>query len=193
MIKVTFEEAYPLIEKYARYFYRSGKFYSLQWQFEEGDMVQEVSLKFLTNGYLGMYKEETTSLAYFIMTGVKHFFIDCLRKQKDVVSLDKEDEEGMSLMDRIVAPGENLMDGVVYEELLEELPDETNSRIIITTPEGGQATLRNIARHLAMGYTQAELRKYMINPNNNKPISSGRLSQYVKEIREIYELCGVGV
>lgn len=192
--KVTFEEAYPIIEGYVQYFYRSGKFYSLRWHFEEEDMLQEVCTKFLQNGYLERYDENVTTLKYFLMTGVKFFFIDCLRKQKQTISLDREFEEGLTMLDLLVdESSKDLDDMVIYKEWLDRLPDDTNSKIIITTEYGGKATLRNIAMHLSLGYTQAELRKYMINPANNKPVTSGRLSQLVKEIKDVFCECGLEV
>jgi len=195
--ELKFEEAIELIQRYVNHFYHSGKFYTLKHSYDVEDLVQELCVKWLKNGYLDKYNPEITSKAYFIMTGVKHFFIDTLKKQRLAISLDEEmNEEGLTLMS-LLESRENVekdsCSQIRLEELLELLPDETNSRIIITTEIGGKATLRNIARHLAEGYTQAELLRHMINPSNGKQITSGRLSQYVKEIRIIYLDCGVGV
>lgn len=188
MKKITFEEAYLIIEKYSRYFYHSGKFYSIAHQYEEGDMVQEICVKWLNNGYLDLYKEEITSVNYFIMTGVKHFYIDTLAKQRLCVSLDEpHGEDGLCLIDTLeddTNMEKMVEDKIMYDELLEKLSDETNSKIRVITPMGEfKATMRTFFFLLMQGYTQAEITQFCKNPKSGKPITSGRVTQYVKELR----------
>lgn len=194
---IPFEEAVPLITKYVGYFFRSGKFYSLAASYECEDLVQEVCLKWLTNGYLDMFSPKVTSKPYFIMSGVKNFMVDKLRSQKLCLSLDAEDKEtGLTLGERLEDYGSSIEKGIenmMLEEMLEELPDETDSKIIVISPLSGgecKATLRLLARLLAAGYTQAECRKFFLNPKTRQPVTSGRISQMVNEIRDIYTLCG---
>lgn len=193
--EIPFADAVPYIQKYVRYFYRSGKFYSLAKTHDEEDLVQEICLKWLENGYLKKFCPEVTSVPYFIMVGVRNYFIDTLRKQRLTVSLDSQDEDGFCLADVIPDdedPIEMMMEQTRLEELLEELPDETNSKIIVISPLGEhKATLRFLARLLLEGYSQAECRKFFLNPKSMKPVTSGRISQMVNEIKEIYILCGL--
>lgn len=192
---IPFEEAVPLITKYVNYFFRSGKFYTLAASYECEDLVQEVCLKWLTNGYLDMFSPKVTSKPYFIMSGVKNFMVDKLRSQKLCLSLDAEDKDtGLTLGERIEDHSGSIEHGIeamMLEELLEELPDETESKIIVISPLGeGKATLRFLARLLAAGYSQAECRRFFLNPKTHQPVTSGRISQMVNEIRDIYTLCG---
>lgn len=189
MKKITFEEAYPIIEKYVNFFYRSGKFYSIAYQYDEGDVTQSLCVKWLENKYLDRYDENITSVNYFIMTGVKHYFIDLLRAQRLTVSLDEpHGEDGLTLVD-IIPDNSNFIDEVegkiMYDELLAKLSDETNSKIRVITPMGEfKATMRTFFMLLMQGYTQAEITQFCKNPKSGKPITSGRVTQYVKELRE---------
>lgn len=193
--EIPFSEAYPLIAKYAGYFFYSGKFYSIRNTHDVDDMIQEICVKWIENGYLTRYSPEVTSKQYFIMSGVKNFFIDTLRKQRNVVSLDSQNEDGFSLADVLADqshPMEDLEELDALNRLLEELPDETNSRIVVISPLGeGKATLRMLARLLVAGYSQSECCKFFLNPKTMKPVTSGRISQMVEEIRDIYRMCGL--
>lgn len=193
--EIAFADALPMIQKYVHYFYRSGKFYSLAKTHDEDDLFQDVCLKWLENGYLKKFCPEVTSVPYFIMVGVRNYFIDTLRKQRLTVSLDSQDDDGFSLADVIpddIDHIEMMMEADRLEELLEELPDETNSKIIVISPIGEhKATLRFLARLLLEGYSQAECRKFFLNPRSMKPVTSGRISQMVNEIKDIYRMCGL--
>lgn len=193
---IPFEEAVPLITNYVNFFYRSGKFYSLSASYEAEDLVQEICLKWLTNDYLSMFCPDVTSKKYFIMSGVKNFMVDKLRQQRLCLSLDAEDPETGTPMGDLLEDTslsmEKGLENMMLEMLLEELPDETDSKIIVISPIGrGKATLRMLARLLAAGYTQSEIRKFFINPRTNEPVTSGRISQMVNEIRDIYTMCGL--
>lgn len=193
---LNLERALPLIDKYVEYFYRSGKFYSIARREDLDDLKQDIILHFLEKDYFGKYNPEVTSEAYFIMTGVKHWFIDTLRKQRETVYLDQPDENGITLGEKLSDPiGEKAMyEGLEMEALLEEFSDETNSKIVVIGPLGeSKATQRTLVRYLLNGYTQAEIASFFLNPKSGKPVSSGRISQMVKEIRDILEVCGMAV
>lgn len=195
--EITFEEAYPIIQHYVNYFHHSGKFYSIAHQYDAEDMVQSLCVKWLTNRYLDKFDPEVTSVRYFIMTGVKHFYIDTLRSQREALSLDEEiGEDGFTLQDVLtdsVDMEENTISVLSYEWLLNQLPNDTKSKIRVVTPKGEfKATMRVLATLLCEGYSQAEIASFFLNPKSGKPVTTGRIAQMVKELRgmvsEIYGL-----
>lgn len=194
---ISFEEAYPLVENYVRYFYNSGKFYSVAQYDSQEDLVGAICVKFLEKKYLEKYDPEITSVKYFIMVGVKHFFIDRLAGLKQTLSLDNEDANGNSYISQLPDSRDYMeeVEGYIsYNQIMSIIPDTTNSKIVVNAPWGQEkATLRVLARLLGEGYNQAEISQMFINPSNGKHVSSGRVSQMVSELRVILVLSGVGV
>lgn len=187
---ITVEEGYELTKTYVEYFWRVNKFYSLKNTHEIDDVVSELIIKFLSKGFFEKYNPEVTSKKYYVMVGVKTSMIDLLRKHRDVYSIDKEDENGLTMMDRL-ASEENLEEIISGDdfcrEIIESLPNETRSKVVGHSPFQGEVkmTHRVIAEHLLAGYSIKEIASMFINPSNNKPVTSGSISKIVKEIREM--------
>lgn len=183
------ERGYELVRVYVEYYWRTGKFYSLKNENDMEDIIGDIYIKFLEKSYFKKYNSKVTSDKYYIMNGVRTSMIDMLRKYRQKISLDAEDEDGITMMDRINSNEhveENVIGDTACEEVLKFLSDETNSKVEGHSPLLGDCkmTHRAIALHLAQGYSVKEIASFFINPNNHKPVSNGRVHQLIKEIRE---------
>lgn len=193
MTKLSFEEGYELTNYYVNYFWDSKKFYSLAHSMEKDDLLQSLMVKFLEKDFYSKYDSTITSKKYFVMIGVRNYFIDELRKQKrKEVSIDAEDEDGLSILDRVVSnidiESEVLLNEVI-KGFLDILPDDTNSKVIGQSPIKGEISMshRQIAIHLVYGYNVTDISKMFFNENSGRTISTATISRKVKEIRELSE------
>lgn len=187
---ITREEGYDLTSQYVSYFWNTGKFYSLKNQYEVEDLVMEIYAKFLEKGFFEKYSKKVTSKKYFVMTAVKNSLIDMLRKYREVVSLDKEDESGLTLADKIesIENLEDTVEGKVHRDsLFSYLPKETDSKLVGKSPVLGTVnfSLWVIAYHLELGYSVKDISGMFFNKNSGKYVTAGHVYQAVYKIREI--------
>jgi len=182
----NFSKAYEAIQCYAKFFFNSPSFYSLRAQYGVEDLVQAITVKFLTNGYIDRWNPEKASISTYICGAVRNFFVDCLTAQKLHISLDIDDEEGVSLKDIIPDPDPATIISVcAVEQILANLPDVSRSVARLHSPLGiFKLSLRSLAIHFHHGYTQAEIASYCVNTSTGGTVSIGRISQLVGELRE---------
>lgn len=182
----NFEKAYEAIQRYSKFFLTSPSFYSLKEQYELEDLVQAITVRFLTNGYIDRWNPEKGSLSTYICGAVRNFFVDCLSSQKRTLSLDVENEDGLSLRDTL--PDTDPVTTISIcsvEQLLSSLPDASRSIARIDSPLGTfKLSMRSLALHLHHGYTQAEIASYCVNAKTGGTVSLCRISQLVGELRE---------
>lgn len=186
---LTDEEGYVLTKKYVNYFWNVKKFYSLERDFTSEDMVHHIYAKFLEKEYFSKYSRKVTTKKYFIMIAVKRAMIDELRKQREQHSLDKENEDGLTMLDIMESPdrpSEQVIGRISRNYLLENLPGHTNSKVIGYSPLLGECnmSLRNIALHLEAGYKPVEIASFYINPTSGKHVTEGRIHQLINDIKE---------
>lgn len=156
------------------------------------DLTQAICLRFLEKKFFEKYDPEITSKKFFVMSAVKNYFVTELRKQKKTISLDREIEDGLTLADLI--PDTKSLEGEVIGNeyvgsLLDSLPAETKSKIVLVSPLGEEkATLRRIAELLIEGFSKQEISKMMISPISGKNVTPARVSQLVDQIRTTLEV-----
>ena len=188
---MTEEEGYELTKYYVHYFWSVNKYYSLKNQYEEGDILSEVYLKFMRHSYFKKYDYRVTTKKYFIMRGVQTTIIDLLRKYRETYSLDKENENGTTHMDILedeTISVEKKVEGEVRrKEILDKLPEKSDSKI------KGYSTLLNkevnisyrvLAQHLEAGYRPKDLAQMYKNPETGENVSEGTITSYIRKLRE---------
>ena len=187
---LTQEEGYELTKFYVNYFWRTNKFYSLKNQYDEEDIVSIIYIKFLEHNHFEKYNNRITSKKYHIMNGVRTSMIDLLRKYREVVYLDKENEEGSTLKETIVGPQDLEVEAISSfkrEEILDKLPETTNSKIEGFSPllkKTVNISYRMLALHLEAGYKASDLAKFYKNPSSGENVSEGSISRYIRDMRE---------
>lgn len=194
---LTREEGYELTKGYATYFFH-GKYSLLKRsRMDVEDVISTIYVHFLEKGLFEKYNSEVTSKKYFVMKSVENRMIDMCRTLHPTVLLstpigESKDGEELELGDIIEGRDEeelviSLLD---RDALLEKLPDTTNSKVRGNSPIRGEVamTLREIAIHLASGYTVQEIAAIYINPYNGYAVSESRIRSFIKEIREILKV-----
>lgn len=188
--QLTQEEGYELTKFYVNYFWRTNKFYSLKNQYDEEDIVSIIYIKFMEHNHFAKYNPNITSKKYHIMNGVRTSMIDLLRKYREVVYLDKENEEGSTLMETIESPQNIEVEAISSfkrDDILNALPESTNSKITGFSPllkREVNISYRILALHLEAGYKASDLAKFYKNPTSGENVSEGSISRYIREMRE---------
>lgn len=186
---LTREEGYELTKFYVEYFWATGKFYSLKNQYEMEDLVHEVYAKFLEKRLFEKYNQKITSKKYHVMNAVKNALIDMLRKYRETISLEKEDENGITLADKLEDSTDveaQAIGTVGRNRILDQIPRTTDSKLVGNSPVLGTVnfSLWTIAFHLEQGYTTEDISKMFINPKSGRPVTKGRVQQLVQALRE---------
>ena len=186
---LTREEGYELTKFYVEYYWATGKFYSLKNQYELEDLVHEIYAKFLEKKLFEKYNSSITSKKYHVMNSVRNSLIDMLRKYREFVSLDKEDEMGITLVERIESEEDMqayVIGDVRRNQILDRIPKDTDSKLVGISPVFGKVnfSLWTIAVHLEQGFTVEEISKMFINERSGKPVTKGRVQQMVQALRE---------
>lgn len=187
---LTREEGYELTKFYVEYFWRINKFYSLKNRWTCEDLVSEIYVKFLEKRLFEKYDASITSKKYHVMNSVRTSLIDLLRKYHDESSFDKEDEQGLTLADKLEATDNSVEDvavgNVLRDKIFEKLPKETRSKIIGNSPIFGKVnfSLYWVAAHLERGYSISDLTKVYTNINSGRPVTKGRVQQVVQDLRD---------
>lgn len=186
---LTEEEGYALTKHYVNYFWRTNKYYSLKTEYEEDDVVSELMLKFYKHNLFAKYNMETTSKKYYVMRAVTTSMIDLLRKHREHLSLESENEEGLSLEDIIeseVNVSKEAIGNQRRDEIIAQLPETSKSSVVGFSPMMGNINLsyRVLALHLEAGYKVKEIAQMYKNPATNEPISEGTVSSYIRNMRE---------
>lgn len=186
---LTREEGYELTKCYVEYYWATGKFYSLKNQYELEDLVHEIYAKFLEKKLFEKYNSEITSKKYHVMNSVRTSLIDMLRKYRESLSLDKEDENGITLGEKIKSNedvSKEALGEVCREDILNRIPKDTDSKLVGNSPIFGVVnfSLWTIAVHLEKGYSVEDISKMFINQRSGKPVTKGRVQQLVQELRE---------
>ena len=189
------KEWYELTKKYVSYFFRTSRSALRNYNSLE-DVVSDTYLHFLEKGLFEKYEEKITSKKYFIMSAVRNYMTDLLRKQRETYSLDYtfSTEEGEEItLGETIEDKENrfevLENDMDVQSILSVLPDSTNSKVEGNSPLYGKCnmSLRMIAAHVAAGYTSVEIANMYINPANQKPVTLGRIHQLFGDIRMILD------
>lgn len=186
---LTREEGFELTKFYVEYYWATGKFYSLKNQYELEDLVHEVYAKFLEKKLFEKYNSSITSKKYHVMNSVRTSLIDMLRKYREHISLDKEDELGITLAERIEDVEDvaaNAIGSMGRDRIINSIPKETDSKLVGDSPLFGTVnfSLHTIAVHLEQGYSVEDISKMFINPRSGKPVTKGRVQQMVQTLRE---------
>lgn len=182
--KLTNEEGYLLVVKYTQYYWRINKFYSLKNKYELNDMIHHIYCHFLEKRFFEKYDEKVTSKAYFVMRGVMTRLVDEMRKYREHLSIEQEDENGITLGEKI--PDDfNMEDIAIRNEIMDKIPGETDSKLVGKSPEFGivNFSLKTVAMHLEKGYTVQDIAAMFMNPASGRHVSESRVSQLVKELR----------
>lgn len=194
---LTVEEMIYLVDFYVDSLW--VKYFSLTQDLDKDDVKQDIKMKFVKDDYkyLNKYDGTITSKKYYVKNIVNTSMIDMLRKQQPKskmgrnLSIDDQDEEGLSLGDRI--PDTETLDNLEKRELasivrsfINKLSPNTNSKVRGSSPimDDMNFSERNVALHLLYGYSPAETAKFFINPFNNQPVSAGSISQMYAVIKK---------
>lgn len=182
----TFEEAYKLIEIYAKQLW--GTYISLHKIMTVEDVIQDIATSVWQRKAIERYNSNITSKRYFIMIIVKRWYIDLIKKRRvDFQSLDRDinDTEECSMLD-LFGTEENKDFYISLEELLNTVSNETDSRVMGIVPGIGETkmTERVLVSLYLDGYTPTAISKYFINPSSGRCISPGRVAQILESALE---------
>ena len=78
--KITQVEGFELIQFYVRYYCRTKKFYSLERDYDEGDIVSELFIIFTKRKLFEKYNPKVTSKKYYMMMAVQRGMIVFLKE-----------------------------------------------------------------------------------------------------------------
>lgn len=199
---LTAEEGYELVCFYTKYYWNTNRFFALKNCYELEDLISELFLKFLEKKFFEKYNSSITSKKYHVMNGVRTSLIDMSRKKSSFVNnessiLDAENEEGLTManlvldetsdVEREIIKRESFEKGVVIRnQIIESISDNTDSKLVGNSPIMGEVkmTLRVIAIHLEQGYSPKQIAEMFVNPKSGKPVTTGRINQLIKSLRE---------
>ena len=189
---VSNEEWYEITKTMVLGLYHSSKYYTVQRFFTAEDCVSEMYIKLLEKHYFEKYNGKTEIHAY-VKVAVVRQFIDWTRKyiKRQHESVDKENDEGLTLLSRLADDANNQAYDYEFSSLLNStinaVSDETDSKVVGYSPVlNREVTLsnRNILFHLSQGMTEDEVNQMYVNPKNGKPISKSTFRRYLKQARE---------
>lgn len=181
---INVSEGYELVSGYVKYFI--GKRGGFRILLSSGckdieDIISQVNLKFIKNGYYKKWDENKTSKKYYISLGVKRALIDMTRTFKEEESLDKPDKFGVRLMDKIRTRcsildwEDNLNIESEWKMVMSKLPNTVEGiELKGKSPILGECklTMRTVAYHLLLGYDVSEIADMFKNPyNEGKSVS----------------------
>lgn len=186
---LTFEDAYPLIQKYVNYNW--NKYHSLRDFMEKEDAVQEIINKFQEKDYYAQYNPEGTTAKNFIAVAVGRWFIDKVRywERRRGTSLQKPIAEDLTL-EEIISDNEYSTESVFgaafRDKIIQLLPGDTESNVVVDSPilENSKFSLRNVALLLEYGFKPNEICEMCKNPYSGNPVSLGTITKIIRELRE---------
>ncbi len=120
------------VERYSRLIYNyihrvlNYKFPNQFNQADANDIFQEIFVLLTRDNFkkLKSFKAKNgCSLATWLRQVVIHFTIDCLRKFRQSVSLDKENDDGLNLKDMLADESSGITDLLIAEEKIGQLKD----------------------------------------------------------------------
>lgn len=191
---LTKEDMYQLTGLYVTKFYFDGSYPTLQRIYSTGeleDLIHEVYAKLLQLKLHEKFNPEVTSAKYHVYNAVRTKLIDILRKYREHLSMDKENEQGSTFGDMIESHEymeEQTVGSTVYQSILEILSDETNSKVVGVHPRTHKAikfTQRQVAILLGEGYKIKDISAMYTNPDNGKSITSSSISRIKEQIQSV--------
>lgn len=192
---ISAEEGFELVGRYVEYFWKERCFSArLKYEYDMEDVVSEVYVKLLEKRYFEKWDKHKASKKYYVSLAVKRKLIDIWRGHRERISLNEEDDEGISLLDKLKSDIDTV-DEVVksrLKDMLYQLPESRQAGKVImgSTPVLGKCKLsmKSVAVHMAMGYNGREISEWFDSPYREGSVSPptiynirDKIEEYLKE------------
>lgn len=203
---ISMEEGYLLTYNAVSYFYKSGRYSFLQYNFEFEDILDDIFATCIKRDLFKKFQlsddfknglTQNNGKKTYIKVAVQRMMIDMTnyRRTKMNISTDAtvDDEDSSTdlyntLSDSSVNIAEDVSNRLDIYRVLETL-DDNKGVAVGYSPLLGYSKLneKTILLHMLNGYTVSEISEIYKNPDTGKPVARTYISKSIKNCRRYFE------